>query len=44
MTSIKIRNTGSQQLRARKNVSQLFVIEKKWFIAISSLTNTDQAI
>ena len=47
MTSIKllnVRKTVSQQLRAQKNVSQLFGIGKKWFLAISSVTNTDAAI
>ena len=44
MTSIKIRKTVSQQLRAQKNVSQLFGIGKNWFLAISSLTNTDAAL
>ena len=47
MTSIKllnVRKTVSQQLRAQKNVSQLFGIGKKWFLTISSVTNTDAAI
>ena len=47
MTSIKllnVRKTLSQQLRAQKNVSQLFGIGKNWFLAISSVTNTDAAI
>ena len=40
----KVRKTGSQQLGARKNVSQLFGRAKNWFLAISSLTNTAAAI
>ena len=32
------------QYEHEKNVSQLFASEKKWFIAISSLTNTVAAI
>ena len=40
----KVRKTGSQQLEARKNVSQLFGSAKNWFLAISSLTNTVAAI
>ena len=44
MTSIKIRKTVSQELRAQKNVSQLFGIGKNWFLSISSLTNTDAAL
>ena len=32
------------QQEHEKNVSQLFASEKKWFIAISSLTNTVSAI
>ena len=32
------------QYQHEKNVSQLFASEKKWFIAISSLTNTVAAI
>ena len=32
------------QQEYEKNVSQLFGIEKKWFLAISSLTNTVAAI
>ena len=32
------------QQEHEKNVSQLFASEKKWFIAISSLTNTVAAI
>ena len=44
MTSISSQKTGSQQLGARKNVSQLFGSGKKWFLAISSLTNNVEAI
>ena len=32
------------QQEHEKNVSQLFASERKWFIAISSLTNTVAAI
>ena len=32
------------QYEHEKNVSQLFASGKKWFVAISSLTNTDAAI
>ena len=32
------------QQEHEKNVSQLFGIGKNWFLAISSLTNTDAAI
>ena len=41
---LKFRKTVSQQLRAQKNVSQLFGIGKNCFLDISSLTNTDAAI
>ena len=40
----KVRKSGSQQLRAQKNPCQLFGSGKKWFLAISSLTNTVAAI
>ena len=40
----KFRKTVSQQLGARKNVSQLFGSGKNWFLAISCLTNTVAAI
>ena len=41
LKSVKL--VDSQQLH-EKNVSQLFRSEKKWFLAISSLTNTVAAI
>ena len=40
----KVRKTGSQQLGEHKNVSQLFLSGKNWFLAIQSLTNTVAAI
>ena len=40
----KVRKSGSQQLRAQKNACQLFGSGKKWFLDISSLTNTVAAI
>ena len=41
---LKSEKTGSRQVGARKNVSQLFGSVKNWFLAISSLTNTVAAI
>ena len=44
MKLFKVRKTGSHPVGARKNVSQLFASGKKWFLAISSLTNNFAAI
>ena len=45
MTSIQSQKKKvHRQQEHEKNVSQLFASEKKWFIAISSLTNTVSAI
>ena len=44
MTSIKSQKNCFTAIKSTKNVSQLFGIGKIWFLAISSLTNTDAAI
>ena len=41
---LKSKKTGSQPVGARTNVSQHFASGKKWFLAISNLTNTVAAI
>ena len=41
---LKSENIVHSQQEHKKNVSQLFVSGKNWFLAISSLTNTVAAI
>ena len=41
---LKSEKLVNSQLEHEKNVSQLFGIEKNWFLAISSLANTVTAI
>ena len=44
MTSINSQKNCFTAIKSKKNVSQLFGIGKNWFLAISSLTNTDAAL
>ena len=44
MTSIKSQKNCFTAIKSTKNVSQLFGSGINWFLAISSLTNTDAAI
>ena len=44
MTSINSQKNCFTAIKSTKNVSQLFGIGKNWFLAISSLTNTDAVL